>query len=79
MSIGAIYLKLLLEVALFKLCFNVNLNCSSFSGQILAREWIKYECGVFSEQGFNGDRLYPAMFNSGNTSIANQGMGSESN
>ena len=38
------------------------------SGQILAREWTKYECGVFSELGYKDDRLYPALFRAGNLS-----------
>ena len=59
------------------LLLNIKILC--FSGQILAREWSKYECGVFSEQGFKNDRLYPAEFHSGNASIANQGKGSELN
>ena len=44
------------------------------SGQILAREWTKYDCGVFSEQGFKDDRLYPAYYQVGNSSTSNQGM-----
>ena len=59
------------------LLLNIKILC--FSGQILAREWSKYECGVFSEQGFKNDRLYPPEFHSGNASIANQGKGSELN
>ena len=45
----------------------------NISGQILAREWTKYDCGVFSEQGFKDDRVYPAMFKAGNSSKPNQG------
>ena len=43
------------------------------SGQILAREWTKYDCGVFTEQGFKNDRLYPDHFKSGNFTIETQG------
>ena len=43
------------------------------SGQILAREWTKYECGVFSELGYKDDRLYPALFRSGNVSRPTSG------
>ncbi|GBM59045.1 hypothetical protein AVEN_7424-1 [Araneus ventricosus] len=31
-----------------------------FSGKLLAREWLKYRYGVFEENGFKTDLLYPA-------------------
>merc|ERR1712106_972182 len=46
---------------------------SVVKGQILAREWTKYESGVFSERGFKDDRLYPTSFSSGNVSQPSQG------
>ena len=44
----------------------------NISGQILAREWTKYDCGVFSEQGFKDDPLYPSHYQIGNSSTSNQ-------
>jgi hypothetical protein len=32
------------------------------SGALLAREWAKFNYGVFSETGFSGDTLYPDTF-----------------
>jgi len=46
---------------------------SSVKGRILAREWTKYESGVFSEHGFEDDRLYPTSFSAGNISQPSQG------
>lgn len=46
---------------------------SNQKGQILAREWTKYQSGVFSEQGFKDDRLYPPIFSAGNVSQPSQG------
>merc|ERR1711874_367164 len=50
-----------------------NSENSEVKGQILAREWTKYESGVFSERGFKDDRLYPTTFSSGNVSQPSQG------
>lgn len=50
-----------------------NTENSEIKGQILAREWTKYESGVFSERGFKDDRLYPTSFSSGNVSQPSQG------
>ena len=33
-----------------------------FLGTLLAREWTKFNYGVFSESGFAGDVLYPATY-----------------
>ncbi|CAB4068963.1 unnamed protein product [Lepeophtheirus salmonis] len=35
-------------------------------GQTLLREWAKYRYGVFPENGFKGDPLYPHMYADGN-------------
>ena len=41
--------------------------------EILAKEWIKLKFGVFEEDGFAGDGLYPAMFEEGKQNIFNSG------
>ena len=43
------------------------------SGQSLVKEWCKYRYGVFPEDGFDGDRLYPAFYKEGNVSLASHG------
>ena len=43
------------------------------SGQSLVKEWCKYRYGVFPEDGFEGDRLYPAFYKEGNVSLASHG------
>ena len=48
-------------------------NLSPILGQILTREWTKYEAGIFTERGFSGDRLYPASYSAGNATLPNQG------
>lgn len=31
-------------------------------GKLLAREWLKYRYGVFDENGYDGDELYPSYY-----------------
>ena len=57
-----------LVVSVYIISPSVVIIIIKISGQILAREWTKYECGVFSELGYKDDRLYPALFRSGNVS-----------
>jgi len=40
---------------------------------ILAREWTKYEFGIFSEHGFEEDNVYPNSYSIGNTSLPSDG------
>jgi hypothetical protein len=39
----------------------------------LMREWVKLKFGVFEEEGFDGDTLYPHMLTEGRTNITNTG------
>lgn len=39
----------------------------------LTREWIKLRFGVFEEDGFHGDNLYPSSFVEGNSNKSNNG------
>jgi hypothetical protein len=39
----------------------------------LLREWVKLKFGVFEEEGFSEDLLYPAMLTEGRTNITNTG------
>ena len=48
-------------------------NLSPILGQILSREWTKYEAGIFPEQGFEGDRLFPPTYTAGNETKPNVG------
>ena len=52
-------------------------NLSPILGQILSREWTKYEAGIFPEQGFQGDRLYPPTYTAGNATKPNRGCSKE--
>ena len=45
----------------------------TFLGQVLLKEWCKYRYGIFPENGFFHDSLYPATYNEGNTTLASQG------
>lgn len=42
-------------------------------GSILTKEWIKLRFGVFEEDGFNDDSLYPSSFVEGNMNKSNNG------
>ncbi len=39
----------------------------------MLKEWCKYRYGVFPENGFNGDRLYPSTYQEGNATLASKG------
>ena len=43
----------------------------------LTREWIKLRFGVFEEDGFHGDNLYPSSFVEGSSNKSNNGCPSE--
>jgi len=40
---------------------------------LLAKEWVKYQFGVFEEDGFDGDSAYPTSFLEGQTNVTNIG------
>lgn len=42
-------------------------------GSLLAREWVKLQFGVFEENGFDNDNLYPTTFPEGKTNMTNSG------
>ena len=42
-------------------------------GSLLAREWLKLQFGVFEENGFDNDNLYPTTFAEGNINMTNSG------
>ena len=42
-------------------------------GSLLAREWVKLQFGVFEENGFDNDNLYPTTFAEGNINMTNSG------
>ena len=44
---------------------------------VLTKEWIKLRFGVFEEDGFDGDNLYPSSFVEGNTNKSNNGCPTE--
>ena len=39
----------------------------------MLKEWCKYRYGIFPENGFTGDSLYPTTYQEGNTTLASQG------
>ena len=39
----------------------------------MIKEWIKLRFGVFEENGFDGDQLYPATFTEAESTFANRG------
>ena len=39
---------------------------------LLTKEWIKLSFGVFEEDGFDGDTLYPASFIEGKKNVSNR-------
>ena len=45
-------------------------------GSLLAKEWIKLRFGVFEENGFEGDSLYPSTFAEGKANLTNSGCNS---
>jgi hypothetical protein len=49
-----------------------NTNVSE-KGSILLKEWAKYRYGVFEENGFPGDLLYPEMYSEGNATLNSTG------
>ena len=53
----------------------MSIHCSSFifPGQVMLKEWCKYRYGIFPENGFTGDSLYPTTYQEGNTTLASQG------
>lgn len=52
----------------------VNRNASlSGRADLLAKEWVKYRFGVFEEDGFAGDSLYPDRFVEGKSNVTNTG------
>ena len=63
-----------LVVSVYTKSLRIVIIIINISGQILAREWTKYECGVFSELGYKDDRLYPARFRAGNDSRPTAGQ-----
>ena len=46
-------------------------------GSLLAREWLKLQFGVFEENGFDNDNLYPTTFAEGNINMTNSGCDSD--
>ena len=42
-------------------------------GSLLAREWVKLQFGVFEENGFDEDNLYPTTFSEGKNNVTNTG------
>ena len=44
---------------------------------VLTKEWIKLRFGVFEEDGFDGDNLYPSSFVEGNSNMSNNGCPSK--
>ena len=38
---------------------------------LLTKEWIKLRFGVFEEDGFDGDNLYPSSFVEGKSNMSN--------
>ena len=42
-------------------------------GSLLAREWVKLQFGVFEENGFDEDNLYPTTFSEGKNNVTNAG------
>ena len=53
-----------------------NLTIESKSS-VLTKEWIKLRFGVFEEDGFDGDNLYPSSFVEGNSNMSNNGCPSK--
>ena len=53
-----------------------NLTIESKSS-VLTKEWIKLRFGVFEEEGFDGDNLYPSSFVEGNSNMSNNGCPSK--
>ena len=45
----------------------------SSRAEMLTKEWVKYKFGVFAENGFSGDNLYPSSFMEGKLNITNSG------
>ena len=39
----------------------------------LMREWVKLQFGVFEEEGFTGDTIYPDILTEGRSNISNIG------
>ncbi len=57
-----------------KLDWVTNLNMSlEERAAALTKEWVKVEFGVFEEDGFPGDSIYPATLTEGRTNITNAG------
>ena len=44
---------------------------------VLTKAWIKLRFGVFEEDGFDGDNLYPSSFVEGNSNMSNNGCPSK--
>ena len=45
-------------------------------GSLFAKEWVKMRFGVFEEDGFEGDSLYPSSFVEGKRNVTNSGCDS---
>ena len=52
---------------------------SWFSASILVKSFCKYQFGVFEEEGFLHDNLYPLTFVDGNKTVPNQGCSQRGN
>ena len=48
-------------------------NTMEEKSSALTKEWIKLKFGVFEEEGFAGDNLYPSSFVEGKANISNTG------
>ena len=53
------------------------LSFSSLLGLTLMREWARYRFGIFPETGFQSDRVYPQLYNEGNSTKMTVGCGGQ--
>ena len=52
----------------------INRNLSlSIQAEMLTKEWVKFKFGVFEEDGFPEDDLYPTYFKEGKSNLTNSG------